>query len=406
MSSIEVQGITKIYRLYGSPRDRLKELFGPAGRKYHHEFYALRDLSLSVETGETIGIIGQNGSGKSTLLKILTGVIRPTSGSVRVSGRVSSLLELGAGFNPEFTGRDNVYMNGALMGFSRREMERRLPDIVAFADIGEYINQPVRTYSSGMYMRLAFSAAINVDPDILIIDEILSVGDENFQSKCRQKIQEFRQKGGTVLLVSHQMITIENICNRVYLLDHGRLRAEGKPSEVIPVYKKILQGGPEAVPYRPHEESVPDNFKRWGTKNIEITNVYFRNRNNERVIYNDLRPNEELVVVIEFSADREVERPVFGVAIYRDDGVQVLGTNTKAIGFNIASVQGKGAIEYVVDRLPLIPGKFFLSVSVSDSDIFVAYDLWHHCLSFRIIQSDLVKDRVGVVHLNGKWKLL
>lgn len=406
MSSIEVQGITKIYRLYGSPRDRLKELFGPAGRKYHHEFYALRDLSLSVETGETIGIIGQNGSGKSTLLKILTGVIRPTSGSVRVSGRVSSLLELGAGFNPEFTGRDNVYMNGALMGFSRREMDRRLPDIVAFADIGEYINQPVRTYSSGMYMRLAFSAAINVDPDILIIDEILSVGDENFQSKCRQKIQEFRQKGGTVLLVSHQMITIENICNRVYLLDHGRLRAEGKPSEVIPVYKKILQGGPEAVPYRPHEESVPDNFKRWGTKNIEITNVYFRNRNNERVIYNDLRPNEELVVVIEFSADREVERPVFGVAIYRDDGVQVLGTNTKAIGFNIASVQGKGAIEYVVDRLPLIPGKFFLSVSVSDSDIFVAYDLWHHCLSFRIIQSDLVKDRVGVVHLNGKWKLL
>src|SRR3972149_11671402 len=216
MNAIEIENLTKIYRLYKSHKDRVKEIISLNTKQYHHDFHALNHVSFSIKKGETVGIIGQNGSGKSTLLKIICGVTRPTSGSVKVNGRISSLLELGAGFHPDFTGRENVYMNGALMGFSREEMQRRFPEIEAFADIGEFINQPVKTYSSGMYMRLAFSTAISVDPDILIIDEILAVGDEDFQNKCLQKIQEVRQIGKTIILVSHSTGMLENICERIY----------------------------------------------------------------------------------------------------------------------------------------------------------------------------------------------
>lgn len=240
MNAIEVEGVTKAYRLYHSPRDWVKERLSPSGKKYHREFYALDDVSFGVGEGEMVGIVGRNGSGKSTLLKIICGVIRPTCGSVRVQGRISSILELGAGFNPEFTGRDNVYMNGALMGFNREEMDRRIPEIEAFAEIDQFIDHPVKLYSSGMYVRLAFATAVNVDPDILVVDEALSVGDEAFQRKCFSKIHQIQSRGSTILFVSHNPSVILEFCNRAILLDHGKMTMNGTPKTVVSNYKRDI----------------------------------------------------------------------------------------------------------------------------------------------------------------------
>jgi ABC-type polysaccharide/polyol phosphate transport system ATPase subunit len=393
MSAIETQGLTKVYRLYHSPQDRLKELMTFGGRKYHHEFSALKNVSLTVQGGETIGIIGQNGSGKSTLLKILSGVIRPTSGRFHVNGRVSSLLELGAGFHADFTGRDNVYMNGALMGFSRKEMDRRFRDIEAFADIGEYLDQPVRTYSSGMYMRLAFSAAIHVDPDILIVDEVLAVGDQEFQSKCRLQIQEMRRNGKTILLVSHNMFTVESICHRVYLLDHGHLLAEGQPADVIPVYQNQMRT-------RPQQPS-----KNWGTKEVEITRVCFIDDHGRPLDTVAIAPHGALGIRLEFVAHQRVNRPVFGVSIERDDGTDVNRSNTKLSHVEIPFVEGKGAIEFRVNSVPLLPGTFLLTAGICDQDLFVPYNFWDRCLVFSVEKSGVGKEQFGVLPLTGQWRL-
>src|SRR3972149_3589824 len=247
MNAIEIENLTKIYRLYKSHKDRVKEIISLNTKQYHHDFHALNHVSFSIKKGETVGIIGQNGSGKSTLLKIVCGVTRPTSGSVKVNGRISSLLELGAGFHPDFTGRENVFMNGALMGFSKEEMEKRLPEIEAFADIGEFIDQPVKSYSSGMYVRLAFAAAINVDPEILIIDEALSVGDVFFQTKCFAKFKEFKEKGVTILFVTHSLDLITTHCNSAVLIDKGIIIEKGNPRDVIDKYRMEITASENVV---------------------------------------------------------------------------------------------------------------------------------------------------------------
>ena len=220
-ATIAVDHITKAYRLYEKPRDRIKEAFSLSHKKYYREHYALRDVSFSVGRGETVGIIGTNGAGKSTILKIITGVLNPTEGEVTVNGRISALLELGAGFNPEYTGIENIYLNGTMIGFSREEIDRKLDDILAFADIGDFVHQPVKTYSSGMFVRLAFAVAINIDPEILIVDEALSVGDVFFQSKCYRKFEEFKRDGKTILFVSHDLSAISRYCDRAVLLNQG-----------------------------------------------------------------------------------------------------------------------------------------------------------------------------------------
>ena len=240
--AISVQDVTKIYRLYDKPIDRLKEALSPTHKKYHKEFFALDKLSFNVEKGSTVGIIGTNGSGKSTILKIITGVLNPSTGSVKVDGNISALLELGAGFNSDYTGIENIYMNGTMMGFSREEMEKKLPEILEFADIGDFVYQPVKTYSSGMFVRLAFALAINVEPEILIVDEALSVGDVFFQSKCYAKMEEIRKKGTTILMVTHDMGSIIKYCDKVVLLNKGKFLAEGSARDMVDLYKKILAG--------------------------------------------------------------------------------------------------------------------------------------------------------------------
>ena len=238
--AIQVQNVSKIYKLYEKPIDRLKESLSITHKNYHRDFFALSDISFNVKKGETVGIIGTNGSGKSTILKIITGVLTPTSGNVRVSGVISALLELGAGFNMDYTGIENVFMNGTMMGFTRKQMEEKLPDILEFADIGDFVYQPVKTYSSGMFVRLAFALAINVEPEILIVDEALSVGDVFFQSKCYRRMEEIRKNGTTILMVTHDMGSVIKYCDRVVLLNKGHYVAEGAPGKMVDLYKKIL----------------------------------------------------------------------------------------------------------------------------------------------------------------------
>lgn len=240
--AIDVRDVVKVYKLYDKPRDRIKEAFGLGKKQTHKPHYALNGVSMNIYKGETVGIIGTNGSGKSTILKIITGVLTPTSGEVKVDGRISALLELGAGFNMEYSGIENVYLNGTMMGFSEKEIDAKLPEILEFADIGDYVHQPVKTYSSGMFVRLAFAVAINIEPEILIVDEALSVGDVFFQAKCYHKFEEFKKLGKTIVFVSHDLSSISKYCDRVFLLNKGKLLGEGSPKQMIDAYKRVLVG--------------------------------------------------------------------------------------------------------------------------------------------------------------------
>jgi teichoic acid transport system ATP-binding protein len=294
--AISVEHICKVYRLYDKPMDRLKEALKLTRKKKYHEAYALSDVSFDIKRGECVGIIGTNGSGKSTILKIITGVLNPTSGDVKVDGRISALLELGAGFNMEYSGIENIYLNGTMNGFTNAEIEARMQDILDFADIGDYVKQPVKTYSSGMFVRLAFSVAINIDPEILIVDEALSVGDVFFQAKCYHKFEEFKKMGKTIIIVSHDLSSIAKYCDRVVLLNQGIKLGEGQPKEMIDDFKRVLVGQyelpngkgagnlaqdediKEAVEKKNAEQKLDrqngTNTLEYGTKDADIEEIY------------------------------------------------------------------------------------------------------------------------------------
>jgi ABC-type polysaccharide/polyol phosphate transport system ATPase subunit len=278
---IQVENLTKIYKLYNTPSDRLKETFNFFKKKYHHDFYALNNVNFTIEKGKTTGIIGRNGAGKSTILKILTGVLTPSAGYYAAKGKISSLLELGAGFNFDLTGIENIYFNGAVLGYSKKEMETKIDDIVKFAEIGEFINQKVKTYSSGMFVRLAFSVAISINPDILIVDEALAVGDELFQRKCFSRIRELKKNGTTIILVSHGTGILVQLCDKVMLLDNGELLLEGRPKYVIGKYQKLLYAAPEV------QESIRNEIQALKEPHDEILSEDNDNNGN-----NDNKPVE------------------------------------------------------------------------------------------------------------------
>ncbi len=356
-TAILVDHVSKLYKLYDNPMDRLKESLGLSRKKRYKEHYALRDVNFEVKMGEAVGIIGTNGSGKSTILKIITGVLNPTGGAVHVNGRISALLELGAGFNPEYSGLENVYLNGTMIGFSREEIDAKLDDILSFADIGEFIYQPVKTYSSGMFVRLAFAVAINIEPEILIVDEALSVGDVFFQSKCFRKFEEFKKQGKTILLVSHDLSSISKYCDKVILLNKGTKVDEGSPKAIIDLYKKILANQSVEVNEleEPAQEEETDqntesyaavagteksrmvsqwkkpfalnpNLLEYGNRKAEITDFSIRDAAGN--VTNVIEKDTEFQISMEVCFKEPVREPIFAYTIKDIRGTDLTGTNT------------------------------------------------------------------------------
>lgn len=330
---LDVQNVSKSYRLYERPVDRLLEALPFSPRPKAPEFWALRDVSLSVDRGEVLGVVGPNGSGKSTLLQVVTGILEPTRGRVLTQGRIAALLELGAGFNPEFTGRENVILNGEILGLSRREIERTFASIEAFAEIGNFIDRPVKEYSSGMYVRLAFAAAIHVDPEILIVDEALAVGDAIFANRCIRKFEELKQRGVTVLFVSHDLGLVKRLADRAVLLVDGRIAAYGNPSEVVNRYVGIVLERQEHAANKP----AASGQSRHGDGASRVMDVALLDAN--RDIAASVEPGEPLTVRVRAKAEKRLESPVVGVLIRNRLGIDVWGTNTRIEGVDLGPVE-------------------------------------------------------------------
>lgn len=410
-SVIEIKNISKIYNLYNKPSDRLKEaLFARQSR--HTEFAALNDVSFNVNKGEILGIIGKNGSGKSTILKIITSVLTPTSGECIVKGKIAALLELGAGFNMEYTGIENIYLNGQMIGFSKEEMDKKLQDIIDFADIGEHIYQPVKTYSSGMFARLAFSVAISVDPDILIVDEALSVGDVFFQNKCYRRFEEFRERGKTILFVTHDMGSVIRYCNRCVLLNAGKKVAEGKPREMVDLYKRIMVGQ-----WNGNEESSDEasSIQTSNVKNDQLwkdqisTNpdieVYGDGRadiidfgifSDTGDIGNNVYKGDYYSVKMKVRINEDNLNPIFAFKLRDIKGTELTGTNTMLEDIDTSQCK-KGDIVTITFRQKqyLQPGQYLVSLGCTafEGDQFVVYCRNYNCCVLGVVAQ---KGTIGI----------
>lgn len=375
--AISVRNLTKTYRIFGHSSDRIKQALTLGRMRFHREFTALQDVSFEIRKGETVGIIGRNGSGKSTLLQLVCGIIKPSSGEVWVSGRISALLELGSGFNPDFTGRENIYFQGAIMGISRKEMDARFGDIAAFADIGEFIDQPVRIYSSGMYVRLAFAAAIHCEPDILIVDEALSVGDEPFQRKCFERIRQIREHGGTIIYVSHNMASVVELCDHALLLEHGRLTSAGDPKFVTANYLKNLNRphslGEEVHPAEPSREEpeatyfdptlLPESTVSYPTLGAQISNPRILSPDGKRV--NLLHSGEEYIYAYEVHFNVPAKCVRFGMMIKTVSGYELGGLTSHPPGGGISVAGDTPRSQQFRFRCNLLPGAYFLNAGVT-----------------------------------------
>ncbi len=424
--AIQVQDVSKIYRLYEKPIDRLKESLSLTHKSYHRDFFALSNISFQVKKGETVGIIGTNGSGKSTILKIITGVLTPTTGNVRVSGVISALLELGAGFNMDYTGIENVYMNGTMMGFTRSQMDEKLPEILEFADIGDFVYQPVKTYSSGMFVRLAFALAINVEPEILIVDEALSVGDVFFQSKCYRRMEEIRKQGTTILMVTHDMGSVIKYCDRVVLLNKGHYVAEGPAGKMVDLYKKILanqmdaleedlaemndfSGGMDGQEVLSEDKnqglmkdkiSINPNRTEYGNGKAEIYDLgLFDERGN---LTNLLLKGEYFEIKERIRFFDTIQAPIFTYTIKDKKGADLTGTNTMFEGADVKPV-GQGD-EYEVtfrQKMTLQGGEYLLSMSCTgfEQGEHTVYHRLYDIASITVISN---KNTVGVYDMESE----
>lgn len=363
------------------------------------ELWALRDVSFAVTPGESVGIIGRNGSGKSTLLKLASRIIQPTTGTVRVRGRVSALLELGAGFHPDLTGRENIFLNGSLLGLSRQEMEECYQDIVDFSELHNYIQMPVKHYSSGMYMRLGFSVAIHVKPDILIVDEILAVGDRAFQDKCIQRVHKMKQEGITVVMVTHNLESLRGLCSQAVWIEHGVMQAAGPTDDIVAqylshTYNRPIADAPGAVAGEP-------SFRRWGSRAIEITQVRFLN--SEGQPSERFKTHDTVIMEMQYIAHEPVEDPAFGLAIFRADGVQINSPNILQAGGRMGLVQGAGVVRYRIEHLPLLAAEYKVTAAVYDQ--FVQRPLDHHDRAYLLhVIGGGSKEIEGVLAMPAVWE--
>lgn len=432
--AIQVKNLEKVYKLYDKPTDRLKETLGFGKGKRHTEHHALKGVNIDIRQGETVGIIGTNGSGKSTILKIITGVLNPTHGEVIVNGRISALLELGAGFNREYNGIENIYLNGTMMGFSEKEIEEKLDAILEFADIGEYVHQPVKTYSSGMFVRLAFAVAINIEPEILIVDEALSVGDVFFQAKCYHKFEEFKEMGKTILFVSHDLSSISKYCDRVVLLNQGVKLGEGAPKEMIDVYKQVLVGQytlEEAEEDKGQAEgtkieepsageasaadhvmlnaadkdaSVNPDLLEYGSKKALIQEYYITDEKGTRTsaILKGARFNIHMKVEMM----EDIAAPIFAFTIKNIKGTEITGTNTMFEKSFLEPVKA-GEVKEIIftQEMNLQGGEYLLSLGVTgyEGDDFTVYHRLYDVLNLTVISD---KNTVGFYDMNSTVRVI
>ena len=412
-TAIRVNDLVKIYKLYDKPKDRMKDAFGLGkNNKLYKPHYALKGVSLNIYRGETVGIIGTNGSGKSTILKIITGVLNPTSGEVKINGRISALLELGAGFNQEYNGIENVYLNGTMMGFSDKEIEEKLPAILEFADIGDYVYQPVKTYSSGMFVRLAFAVAINIEPEILIVDEALSVGDVFFQAKCYHKFEEFKKMGKTIVFVSHDLSSISKYCDRVFLLNKGTLLGEGGPKEMIDAYKRVLVGQYELPDRQDNENLLEDSELRsaaalatgrtesanpklleYGTKQAEILEYYVTD--DAGVKTSAVLKGSEYTLHMRVRINEDLPAPIFAFSLKNVQGTEITGTNSMIEKtFLDSGKAGQTKDITFTQRMTLQGGEYLISMGVTgyNGDKFEVYHRLYDALNITVVSD---KNTVG-----------
>lgn len=407
---VKVEHVTKVYKMYGNPKDRFKEALDfRKKREYHKDYYALNDISFEVGKGEIVGIVGRNGSGKSTILKILTGVLNPTEGSVEIIGKVAALLELGAGFNMEYTGMQNIYLNATMMRVSKEEIEKKIPEILAFADIGDYINQPVKTYSSGMFVRLAFAVAINVDPDVLIVDEALAVGDARFQLKCMDKFMEFVQKGKTILFVTHDVNTVKRFCNRAIWLNQGELIMDGNTDEVTDRYLDFLKSDLPMQQYlaqfaAQEAEDKAMEMNEVNVEGIEIVQAHgLRMYNASGREIDEIQHGEKVVLKVSYLVgDDTIKNPVLGVAIRRIDNEYVCGLNTKLDNVSIPWKKGYNEVTLTYPGFNLIGGEYYFDVGIFDRTGIVNLDYKARIKTF-FVKMDYIAE--GIVVINHEWSV-
>lgn len=423
--AISVTGVEKVYKLYDKPSDRVKEALGLSRKCRHHDHYALRGVDMTIYQGECVGIIGTNGSGKSTILKIITGVLSPTAGTVNVNGRISALLELGAGFNPEYNGIENIYLNGTMIGFSEKEIDEKLQAILDFADIGEYVYQPVKTYSSGMFVRLAFAVAINIDPEILIVDEALSVGDVFFQAKCYHKFEEFKKVGKTILFVSHDLSSISKYCDRVILLNKGTKLGEGSSKEMIDTYKRVLVGQYELPDTSTQKSLIDDEEVRskaaasmiksesgttlnpdtleYGNAKAKITECYLTDNHGGKTTA--VLKDQEYTIHMQVSFTEDCPAPIFAYTIRNIKGTEITGTNTMVEKAFLEPVKA-GTIKKISFRqqMNLQGGEYLLSFGVTgyEGEDFTVYHRLYDAINMTVISD---KNTVGFFDPGSRIKV-
>lgn len=395
-NAIEIENLTKKYAMYAKPQDRFKEALNPFRKSYHKDFYALKDLNIEVKKGEMIGFIGENGSGKSTLLKIITGVLTPTSGKVEIKGKIAALLELGSGFNMEYTGYENIYLNGMILGFEEKEVDAMVDSIVAFADIGEHINQPVKTYSSGMFVRLAFAVAINVDPDILIVDEALAVGDLEFQLKCMEKFTELRNSGKTILFVSHDINSIRRFCDRVYWLKNGEVVKSGDTMEVTELYDNFLKK--KSITSVDREKNIVEEHS--ADEIVEITEA--RLLNSDLQDLDMVEQDSMLIVKVTYNVkDTKIKSPVMGIAIRTVDNRYVCGLNTLLDKTFIPWEIGNNTYYLKYNKMGLLSGEYYFDIAIFEENATVPLVYKTKYLNMFITGKYIGE---GIVVLDHEWK--
>lgn len=409
MEVIKVDKVYKGFKIYYDRSSTFKEKVIFRNRNRHEVRQVLNDISLSINKGEAVGLIGENGSGKSTLLKLMTRIIYPDKGDIIIKGKVSSLLELGAGFHPDMTGRENIYTNASIFGLTRKQIDERLNEIIEFSELSQFIDNPVRTYSSGMYMRLAFSVAINVDADILLIDEILAVGDTNFQSKCFEKLRELKESGITIVLVTHDTGTVESFCDKGIWIDNGKVVTCDVAHKAVDAYlahmnrkriKSIDRLDKNKKSDVKNEEKIENDSNHFGLKHIEVTDVKIKNSEGKETKV--LQGGERVTVDINYKINKELEAYVFGIGFHKLNGECIMGNNTQLDNIKICGLPKEGVIRFEVDEIPLLTGKYILNIAIVDQN-HVPMDFYRDYCHFNVVSSD---KSIGFLSIKHNWRIL